>query len=49
MTSNTQPETLNDLLIGVTNFFCDREVFEALEQEVVPKLFDNAAAHATGA
>ena len=29
---------LKDLLIGVTNFFRDREAFEALEREVVPKL-----------
>ena len=31
---------LRDLLITVTNFFRDREAFEALEREVVPKLFD---------
>ncbi|MEF2229699.1 MAG: chemotaxis protein CheB [Pseudodesulfovibrio sp.] len=28
-----------DLLIGVTNFFRDPEVFKALEEQVVPKLF----------
>ena len=28
-----------DLLIGVTNFFRDPEVFQAIEQEVVPQLF----------
>ena len=28
-----------DLLIGVTNFFRDPEVFEVLEKEIVPKLF----------
>ncbi len=37
------PEELNallaDLLISVTNFFRDKETFEALEREVVPKLF----------
>ncbi|HEX8603234.1 MAG TPA: CheR family methyltransferase, partial [Pseudoduganella sp.] len=30
---------LNDMLIGVTNFFRDREAFEALEREVIPELF----------
>jgi len=30
---------LGDMLIGVTNFFRDREAFEALEREVVPELF----------
>jgi two-component system CheB/CheR fusion protein len=29
-----------DLLIGVTNFFRDKDAFEALEQMVVPKLFE---------
>jgi two-component system CheB/CheR fusion protein len=28
-----------DLLIGVTNFFRDPEVFEVLEREIIPKLF----------
>ena len=28
-----------DLLIGVTNFFRDPEAFQALEQEVIPKIF----------
>ena len=28
-----------DLLISVTNFFRDQEAFEALEREVIPKLF----------
>lgn len=32
---------LKDLLIGVTNFFRDREAFEAVEREVVPKLLAN--------
>ena len=31
---------LADLLITVTDFFRDKEVFEALQQNVVPKLFD---------
>ena len=30
---------LDDMLIGVTNFFRDRECFEALEREVIPELF----------
>jgi two-component system CheB/CheR fusion protein len=30
---------LDDMLIGVTNFFRDRESFESLEREVVPQLF----------
>lgn len=33
------PALLRDLLITVTNFFRDHEAFEALEREVVPKLF----------
>jgi two-component system CheB/CheR fusion protein len=33
-----------DLLIGVTNFFRDKSAFEALEQLVIPKLFDGAGA-----
>ena len=28
-----------DLLIGVTNFFRDPEVFQAIEEQVIPKLF----------
>ncbi|TDY23128.1 two-component system CheB/CheR fusion protein [Paraburkholderia sp. BL6665CI2N2] len=31
---------LRDLLIGVTNFFRDREAFEALEREVIPGVFE---------
>ena len=34
---------LRDLLISVTNFFRDREAFHALEQEVVPRLFEDKA------
>ena len=30
---------LADMLIGVTNFFRDREAFEALERSVIPELF----------
>ncbi len=32
---------LKDMLIGVTNFFRDREAFEALERGVIPDLFRN--------
>ena len=32
----------DDMLIGVTNFFRDREAFETLEREVVPTLFKPA-------
>src|SRR5918994_4283583 len=31
---------LQDLLIGVTNFFRDPSAFEALEREVIPQLFE---------
>lgn len=34
------PLLLADMLIGVTNFFRDRDAFEALERRVVPALFD---------
>jgi two-component system CheB/CheR fusion protein len=33
-----------DLLIGVTNFFRDPEAFEALEQQVIPRLFEGKGA-----
>ncbi|MEJ7617802.1 MAG: chemotaxis protein CheB, partial [Pyrinomonadaceae bacterium] len=32
---------LKDLLISVTNFFRDREAFDALEKNVIPRLFEN--------
>jgi two-component system CheB/CheR fusion protein len=35
---------LQDLLISVTNFFRDREAFETLEREVIPRIFETAAA-----
>ena len=35
-----------DLLIGVTNFFRDPEVFDALETQVIPKLFEGKPAGA---
>jgi len=37
----------HDLLIGVTNFFRDPKAFQALEEEVVPKLFSDKSAGAT--
>ena len=33
-----------DLLIGVTNFFRDPEVFQVLEQQIIPKLFSDKEA-----
>ena len=30
---------LNDLLIGVTNFFRDREAFDTIERDIVPAIF----------
>jgi two-component system CheB/CheR fusion protein len=35
---------LDDMLIGVTNFFRDREAFEAVERDVVPELFKDKKA-----
>jgi DNA polymerase III psi subunit len=35
---------LKDLLISVTNFFRDPEAFEALEREIIPKLFEGKGA-----
>jgi len=32
-------ELLQDMLISVTNFFRDREAFEALERNIIPKIF----------
>jgi two-component system CheB/CheR fusion protein len=39
---NERPALLKDMLISVTNFFRDREAFEALERIVVPQLLDGA-------
>jgi two-component system, chemotaxis family, CheB/CheR fusion protein len=36
---------LNDILIGVTRFFRDFKAFEALNELVIPKLFDNKSLH----
>lgn len=35
---------LKDLLIGVTQFFRDRDTFDALERDVMPALFEHRAA-----
>jgi two-component system CheB/CheR fusion protein len=40
------PLLLQDMLISVTNFFRDREGFEALERELIPKIFAEAEAGA---
>ena len=39
------PALLRDLLITVTNFFRDRDAFESLYREVVPKLFAGKGAN----
>ncbi|MBI9109549.1 MAG: PAS domain-containing protein, partial [Spirochaetales bacterium] len=38
-TSSELEALFRDLLIGVTNFFRDPEVFKVLEEQIVPKLF----------
>lgn len=40
--AHERPALLKDMLISVTNFFRDREAFEALERVVIPQLFDSA-------
>jgi two-component system, chemotaxis family, CheB/CheR fusion protein len=35
------PALLSDMLIGVTNFFRDREAFDSLERDVLPQLFQH--------
>jgi two-component system CheB/CheR fusion protein len=37
--SNEHKLLLNDLLIGVTNFFRDREAFDMVERDVLPAIF----------
>ncbi|MCC2955826.1 PAS domain S-box protein [Massilia sp. IC2-477] len=37
--ANEYKALLDDMLIGVTNFFRDREAFESLERDVIPELF----------
>jgi two-component system CheB/CheR fusion protein len=34
------PALLDDMLIGVTQFFRDREAFELLERDIIPELFN---------
>jgi two-component system CheB/CheR fusion protein len=36
---------LDDMLIGVTNFFRDREAFESLERDILPELFKDKGAN----
>jgi two-component system CheB/CheR fusion protein len=46
----TPPEVellFRDLLIGVTSFFRDPEAFKALEENVIPRLFDAKSSHDT--
>ncbi len=38
---------LNDMLIGVTNFFRDKEAFAKLEMDIIPKLFEGKPANST--
>ncbi|RZT42489.1 CheR family methyltransferase [Cupriavidus agavae] len=38
------PQLLQDMLISVTNFFRDREAFDALQSEVIPQLLDQRPA-----
>ncbi|MFL6715120.1 MAG: CheR family methyltransferase [Burkholderiaceae bacterium] len=36
------PKLLQDMLIGVTNFFRDRRAFDTLEREIIPRIFHQA-------
>ncbi|SEM59684.1 two-component system, chemotaxis family, CheB/CheR fusion protein [Luteibacter sp. UNCMF331Sha3.1] len=38
--SHERPALLKDMLISVTNFFRDRDAFDALERTVIPQLFE---------
>ena len=38
---------VNDMLIGVTSFFRDKEAFEKLESEIIPKLFKGKPSNST--
>ncbi len=40
-------ELFRDLLIGVTNFFRDPKIFKVLEEQVIPKLFEDKRDGAT--
>ena len=37
-------ESLRDLLIGVTNFFREAEIFEAIQKQVIPQVFEGKTA-----
>lgn len=41
-TTDETTQLLQDMLISVTNFFRDRESFEALERDIIPKIFRDA-------
>ena len=43
-TPNEVDALFRDLLIGVTQFFRDPKAFTVLEQQIIPKLFDNKPA-----
>jgi two-component system CheB/CheR fusion protein len=43
--SDENAALFNDLLIGVTNFFRDRDAFDALERKVITELFKRKQAH----
>ena len=45
-TSSEVEALFRDMLIGVTNFFRDPEAFKVLEEQVIPKLFDDKPAGA---
>ena len=42
-TADETPKLLSDMLIGVTQFFRDRDAFQALEHLVVPALFNRGS------
>ncbi len=46
-TSTEVDALFRDLLIGVTNFFRDPEAFKALEEQIIPRLFDGKPAGST--
>lgn len=44
LTRNEVDALFRELLIGVTNFFRDSEIFETLQKEVIPKIFASTEA-----
>ncbi len=46
--ANEAQAMFNDILIGVTNFFHDRESWQALERDVIPNLFKTQAEEVEG-